>query len=166
MTTTDKVKAPLGSLLPLFTPEMQLAMASHELRAPVSAIVGLMDLVNKTLDSAGLAVLLDVTPDVPARLRFEVRDTGMGIAEQQLARLFPPFTQADASIARALGGSGLGVSICKQIIERMQGDTAAAALADLHQLLALQPATEQPAPVTNEALSDDSQDTSVSPVAP
>lgn len=204
-----------------------LAELSHELRAPASAIVGLMDLVsctslsstqqlhidmarssaetllklvNRTLDAAslasgqvgleaapfalddvlnellasvahqaqakGIAFVLDRAPEVPARLvgdalrlgqvlmnlcvnaikftevgqvsleirrlpnaasdqarlRFDVRDTGMGIAAHHLPRLFKPFAQADASIARTHGGTGLGLSICKQIVDRMQGE--------------------------------------------
>lgn len=53
------------------------------------------------------------------RLMFWVEDTGIGIPPQQLARLFQPFSQADASTARKYGGSGLGLSICKSLIETM-----------------------------------------------
>jgi two-component system, sensor histidine kinase len=67
--------------------------------------------------SASLALLDKQT----ARLLIDVSDTGMGIPESAMERLYQPFYQVDSGTSRSHGGTGLGLAICKQIIEEMGG---------------------------------------------
>ena len=55
------------------------------------------------------------------RVTFSVADTGIGITQEQVSRLFKPFSQADSSTQRSYGGSGLGLSICKALINVLNG---------------------------------------------
>ncbi len=68
-----------------------------------------------------LAVRLLMVASGHAQIHFEVRDTGIGMAEETLSRLFTPFTQADGTTTRRFGGTGLGLAISKQLVELMGG---------------------------------------------
>jgi len=68
------------------------------------------------------AISISVRQIAANRYRFEVSDTGIGIDADSLDRLFQPYSQASTSTTREYGGTGLGLHICKQLAQLMQGD--------------------------------------------
>src|SRR5438045_5860789 len=74
----------------------------------------------KFTPSGGVHVRLSLTPD-QSRLRCEVIDSGIGVEEDVRARIFEAFFQADGTTRRRFGGTGLGLTICKQLVEIMGG---------------------------------------------
>jgi PAS domain S-box-containing protein len=75
----------------------------------------------KFTERGGIRVAVERSAD-PDWLRFTVNDTGIGIDATQQAGLFEAFAQGDGSITRRFGGSGLGLTICKRLVELMDGE--------------------------------------------
>ncbi len=87
----------------------------------------LIDLVGNAIKftaQGGVEVVVTARPAASDRvgLRFEVRDSGIGIAEAFHRRLFLPFEQHDDSMSRSYGGSGIGLALCRQLVTRMGGE--------------------------------------------
>ncbi len=76
----------------------------------------------KFTSSGEIVVSLSAEPEDPSRLRFSVRDTGVGVPADRLDRLFLPFSQVDATTTRRFGGTGLGLVISKRFAELLGGD--------------------------------------------
>ena len=74
----------------------------------------------KFTETGGVGVIVEAGPN-SGEIVFEVRDTGIGIAPEQQARIFHEFEQADGGSARKFGGTGLGLAISRRIVERMGG---------------------------------------------
>jgi len=90
----------------------------------VSQMIGnLVDNAIKFTSSGGVAVRVSATDDqrTSVRIRFEVGDTGAGIAPEEQEKIFEAFAQGDTSTTRRHGGSGLGLAIVKELAQRMNG---------------------------------------------
>jgi signal transduction histidine kinase/FixJ family two-component response regulator/HPt (histidine-containing phosphotransfer) domain-containing protein len=97
------------------------AVPRHAFGDPSRLQQVVMNLVNNAIKFTQKGGVSMRTTFPGERLRVEVQDTGIGISERHIKRLFRKFSQADSSITRKFGGSGLGLSISKQIIEMMGG---------------------------------------------
>ena len=87
-------------------------------------ILNLVGNAIKFTEKGGVAVTVE-QGNHENEILFEVRDTGIGLKTEDLARIFLDFEQADGSSTRKFGGTGLGLAISKRIVERMDGHIAA-----------------------------------------
>jgi len=112
------------ALATLFGPDVPATVIGDPVRVR-QILVNLLSNAVKFTRSGEVAVEVrlaaDAVGDGRHRLELRVRDTGIGIAPDALARVFAPFTQADTSTTRNFGGTGLGLSICRELAQRMGG---------------------------------------------
>ena len=104
-------------------------LPQHILTDPTRLRQILVNLINNAIkftDTGSVCVttrLLEAESVTP-RLQFDVSDTGLGMSEGQIAKLFRPFVQADSSTTRKYGGTGLGLTISKRLARMLGGDIA------------------------------------------
>ncbi|MDJ0666881.1 MAG: transporter substrate-binding domain-containing protein [Desulfobacterales bacterium] len=104
-------------------PDVPLSLIGDPLRLG-QILLNLTNNAVKFTDKGEIVVSTELVTRAPdtATLKFSVRDTGIGMTAEQSAKLFQPFTQADSSTTRKYGGTGLGLTICKRLVEMMNGD--------------------------------------------
>ncbi len=133
--TLPPVLGRVRNLLGLSAEQKGLELAIDIATAPADAWLGdaarleqiLINLLGNAIKftpqgSVRLAIARVADLPAGARLRFEVRDTGIGMSPEVRQQLFQPFNQGDSSITRRFGGTGLGLSICKRLVDLMGGE--------------------------------------------
>jgi len=139
--------------------ELLCDVASPELLGPAGARRGdaarLTQLITELLVNAVKFTLvgqikLSVNLEADGAWRVRVRDSGVGMSDEQLAHIFTPFAQAEAGASRRFGGTGLGLAICRALAERMGGTLTARSTpgrgSAFELLLPLPPCPELPLP--------------------
>jgi two-component system sensor histidine kinase/response regulator len=95
-------------------PDVPVSLIGDPLRLG-QILINYLNNAIKFTERGEIEIVVRRLPGAPLALRFEVRDTGIGLSEAQMGRLFQSFQQADASTTRRYGGTGLGLSICKSL---------------------------------------------------
>lgn len=85
-------------------------------------VLNLLGNAIKFTDRGSIELVARVRGETALQLEVDIVDSGIGITPQQQATLFEPFTQADASMGRKFGGTGLGLTICRRLAQLMGGD--------------------------------------------
>lgn len=105
-------------------PSVPIALIGDSLRLS-QVLINLTNNAVKFTDEGHVHIivnLLEMQENDTCKLHFSIKDSGIGINEEQIRRLFKSFSQADSSTTRKYGGTGLGLAISKKIVELMNGE--------------------------------------------
>ncbi|AIE72652.1 MULTISPECIES: hybrid sensor histidine kinase/response regulator [unclassified Synechocystis] len=107
--------------------QVEISLKSEQMHADLTKVrQGILNLLSNAskFTKQGTISLLVKEFEVEQKpwLSFQVKDTGIGMTEEQMAKLFQPFTQADSSTTRKYGGTGLGLAITRKFCQMMGGD--------------------------------------------
>lgn len=107
--------------------EVEISLESEEMYGDLVKIrQGILNLLSNaskfTKDGVIKFIVEEFKIDEKDWLSFQVKDTGIGMTEEQMSKLFQPFTQADSSTTRKYGGTGLGLAITRKFCQMMGGD--------------------------------------------
>lgn len=99
-------------------------------------LINLVGNAIKFTDRGEIKVLAacEALAETSCRVCFQIEDSGIGLSDDQIQKLFSPFTQGDSSTSRKFGGTGLGLSICKKLVEIMDGKIGVDSKKDLGSL--------------------------------
>ena len=118
----------------------------------------LMNLVGNSIkftDQGEVSILAKlVEQDSKPMMAFEIHDSGIGIAKDKIDKIFEPFTQADSSVTRRFGGTGLGLSMCKSLVKALGGSISASSVEGKGSTFEF---TIDPGPIESDGLIDGSQ---------
>ncbi|HWJ04772.1 MAG TPA: PAS domain S-box protein [Steroidobacteraceae bacterium] len=125
----------LASILPVAKAKGVDVGVERTARAPERCVTDpmrvkqvLLNLLSNAVKFTERGEVVLVVDQVDGQLKFVVRDTGIGMSAEQLARIFSAFEQADTSTTRRFGGTGLGLAICKRITDLMGGQITASSV--------------------------------------
>jgi len=120
-----ELRTPLNGVLGMYC-SIDVAVPRRVRGDPVRVRQILANFLSNTLKFTQRGeITLRVLPGEPGRIRLEVHDSGIGISPAARERLFRPFSQADSSTTRRFGGTGLGLSVCRELAQRMDGTVGA-----------------------------------------
>ena len=133
-----KVVAEIESMMRVSASEKNLTLHTYFQNDVPAVAIGdptrlrqiLLNLVSNAIkftQHGGVTITVSMDREQPRPgIRFDISDTGIGISPEQIANLFVPFEQADASTTRRFGGTGLGLAICRRMVHMLGGEITVA----------------------------------------